>query len=249
MAKNTIPAVEKALQMIELLGKSAEPLSRNELSALLQISGTSCYRLLQTLLAADYIRKVPGNRFAPGRGLLSAVRRLDGESSRYYRLQPLLDALARECGFGCKLSLRTGSEQVTVMRGEPLSGLHVSGKIGGRFPLIEGSVGAVLLGECTLPELQEQIAACQENIPEKSDPQLLYDRVAHCRKHGFVECESLRWHVHALSVPVYECGQIGAALTMLGVSGDFTAGESGSMVALLQKYAGEFSRQLVLEQF
>ena len=247
MAKNTIPAVEKALQLIEVLGKSTEPLSRNELSCRLQISGTSCYRLLQTLLAANYIRKVPGNRFAPGQGLLSAVRRLSGESSRYYRLQPLLDALARECGFGCKLSLRSGDEQFTVMRGEPLSGLHVSGKIGGRFPLIEGSVGAVLLSECSSAELLAQISACRENIPEKSDPQLLFDRVAYCRDHGFVECESRRWHVHALSVPVYECGQVGAALTMLGVSGEFSGEISGRMVKILQKYAGEFARQLALE--
>ena len=60
MAENTIPAVEKAVAVLTRLGESEGGLTQAELAAALDIAPSSCYRILQTLLEADWVCKIGG---------------------------------------------------------------------------------------------------------------------------------------------------------------------------------------------
>lgn len=244
MNENTIPAVEKTVQLIEYLGSSEVPLTRGELAEHLGLSASTCYRILQTLQNSDWVRKTDGSRYRLSGGLLSAIQNITEESNRYYCLQPLLTRLARETDLGCKLSVRMGENQITILRADPLRNVHVSGKIGGEFPLIEGSVGAVLLSGESEREVARHIRNCNEDIPEKHDMSLLAKRMIFFKQHGYVENEANRWKVHAMSVPVYEAGRVSAALTLLGWEDDFRKERAESLPDTLKRYAKECSEYL-----
>lgn len=248
MSKNTIPAVEKTLQMIECIGNSNVPLSRAELAKQLGITPTTCYRILQTLLEYDWISKEDTTRFRLGGGLLPVVRKLYDATSRYQKLQGALDRLAKETKLSSKFSIRRGIKQVTLLRGDPRTNVHVSGKVGGEFPLVEGSVGAVLLSQDLPEDIAELMIKCQDDIPESTDGKLLMRRILFFRKNGYVICDNNRWNVHAMSAAVYENGELNGALTLLGWEDDFRAGREKKLSQTLIKYAEECNDVLMQQE-
>ncbi len=219
---NLIPAVDKAFALIEHLGRNPGGSSQAELSAKLGISASTCYRILQTMLRHDFVRKIPGGRFDLSSGLLSAAQRLFDDARRFERVQPLLDDLAAKTSFSCKLSIRQGFEQVSILRAESPSAVSVSGKIGARFPLIEGSVGAALI--CDDPDDLERLAkSCKEPLEEAANPALVEERVAQIKSRGYaLNARPNRWNIEAMSVPVRDASRsVVAALTLIGFQDEF----------------------------
>ena len=245
MDKNTIPAVEKTLQMIECISNANTPLSRTELAKQLNVTPSTCYRILQTLLKYGWISKADNTRFTLGGGLLPIARNLCDVTSRYDQLQGTLDRLAKKTGLSSKFSIRMNMKQITILRGEPGTNVHVSGKVGGEFPLVEGSVGAVLLSRDEPEEIAEMMLKCQEDIPESMDSKLLMKRILFYRKNGYVICDNNRWNIHAMSTGIYENGELSGVLTLLGWEADFRSAQLDTLEKTLKKYAKEC--QIILE--
>jgi DNA-binding IclR family transcriptional regulator len=239
MNENLIPALDKALSLIEHLGRKSGGFTQAELSSALEISQSTCYRILQTLQRHDFVKKSAGGRFDLSGGLLTAAMRLVDNVRRFERAQLVLDAIAMKTGFSCKLSIRQGFEQLSILRAESPLAVSVSGKIGARFPLIEGSVGAALLCAEDDASLEEFASSCREDIEERRDSSLLKRRVSEIRRHGFVlNAKENRWNVEALSVPVRDAeGQPLAALTLIGFKDDFkdVEGLSADLILAAQK--------------
>lgn len=245
MDKNTIPAVEKTLQLIEYLAQAKTPLSRTELAKQLHVTPSTCYRILQTLLKYGWISRADNTRFSLGGGLLPIARDLCDAASRYDQLQGTLDRLAKKTGLSSKFSIRRNVKQITILRGEPGTNVHVSGKVGGEFPIVEGSVGAVLLSKEEPDEIADMMLKCQEDIPESMDSKLLMKRILFYRKNGYVICDNNRWNIHAMSTGVYENGELSGVLTLLGWEADFRSSRLAALEKSLKNYAKEC--QTILE--
>ena len=80
-------------------------------------------------------------------GLLALTKKLANQVKRFEVLLPMMKSLSKKSGLSCKLSVRQGMDQVTVLRSESPRPMAVTGKVGIHFPIIEGSVGATLLLE------------------------------------------------------------------------------------------------------
>ncbi len=238
MSDHTIPAVEKTLSLVHLLGNSPVPVPKNILEEQLGITSSTGYRILQTLQNANWIRKTESG-YTLDEGILNAVRSMVEENLRYQRLQPLLHRLSAETGLSCKFSIRRGNFQVTVLRGESERNIQVSGKIGAEFPLAEGSVGAALLADEEESAVKEWIRLCPEDIPEKQNPELLMKRIRQIREAGYTLNEKRnRWKIRAMSMPVrYASGGIQGALTLLGWDEDFAPERIPVLADILKKYS------------
>ena len=212
MTENTIPAVEKAVAILNRLGELPKGATQSELATSLNIAPSTCYRILQTLLAADYIRKNSPTRYDLSGGIERAVRKLTNLALRFEAAQPCLETLAENTGLCAKLSIRQGFDQIPILRAESPRIMSVSGKIGVRFPIIEGSVGAALLSGAPETEIRQGIAAIR--------------RRGYCLNAG-----RNRWKIDAMSVPVRDRdGDVAAAITLLGYDDDF-AGERAKKMA------------------
>ncbi len=217
--KNTIPAVEKTLQILELL--SSGSLGQSELAKRTGASTSTCYRILQTLLSRRWVIRDEAGRYA-----LSTVFYMMSKQSPLAvleGLEPLMVELAQKINMACKISIRQGEEQVTILRVDNPQGVGFAFSVGARFPLIEGTVGAALLSKETRETLEALRQRCHYEIVEVSEPGLLERRVAMVRKEGYVMSErETRWKINAISAPLHGAdGAVVAALTLIGNAKDF----------------------------
>lgn len=226
---NTIPAVEKSIAMLLYLSTHELGATRTELATALGVTRSTCYRIMQTLLGADFIRKNESNRYELSNGLLPIARKVIMATDRFSKMLPILEDLAKDTGLCCKLSIRQGDSQLPILRAESPRLVSVSSKIGVRFPVIEGSVGAALLSDT--PESMVRLLAlqCKVVVPESGNTELVMEGISQIKKKGYCfNPGNNRWNIDAMSVPVYGSEKkVAAALTLLGSKEDFSeAGEA-----------------------
>ena len=239
---NTIPAVDKAVQILEMLAGS--PCSQGELSKSLGISMSTAYRILQTLRARNWVEKDDARRYALAAGLLPLLKGFDADLAILKHARTKVEEICARYGIACKLSLRRGNEQVTDCRAEPAGPVALTGQPGSTFPVVEGSVGAVLLADSPDEEIRNLLEACSAPIPEKADPRLLERAVAEARRNGCcLNLRKNRWNIAAFSVPLRNgSGRIFAAFTLIGTVGDFAGTRRRKWEKVLKQAAAECER-------
>ncbi len=223
--EHTVPAVEKAVLILETLARSGTGMTHSALAAECGVTPSTCYRILCTLMLSGWLEKRKDGTFHLSGGLLPLSLRVCSRAGENWdHVQQILDELAGRTLLACKLSVRKHDLQQVVARAESPGPFSISGKTGAEFPLPEGSVGAALLADSTQEERSELLERITVDIPEKSDPALLEESVSVLQSRGYVlNTTRNRWRIAALSVPLRNfAGNIVAALTLLGLPENFT---------------------------
>ena len=236
---NTIPAVDKTVQL--LLALAEREMTQAELSAELGIAMSTAYRILMTLQAHRWVRKQTGGVYALAEGLLGVTRGLSQEIALIEKAGGKVTGIAEKYRIACKLSVRKDDRQLTCFRAEPPGPVALTGQSGSTFPLIEGSVGAALLAEESEETLGALIRGCEDDIPEKRNPKLLYAAVREVRERGTVlNLRKNRWNIAAFSIPVHSrSGQVIAALTLIGTAEDFAGKKRARWEKILKETIAE----------
>lgn len=236
---NIIPAVDKTIQLLQVLaGRDA---TQSELSRELGITMSSAYRILMTLQHHNWVRKKSGASYALSEGILPLLHGVAEDMSVLERACRQVADIAENRNMACKLSIRRGGEQLTYFRAEPPGPVSLTGQSGSTFPLIEGSVGAALLSGEPPEKVEEAIAECPADIPEKQNPELLRAGIREVQEHGCVlNLRRNRWNIAAFSIPLHDCvGRVVAALTLIGNQEDFTGKERRRWEKILKDAARE----------
>lgn len=218
---NTVPSLERAMLVMHALAAGGETTSLG-LSRRLGISQSSCYRILRTLEAGDWIRTDARGEYIFAVGLMPFVQPLLGIQRAIACLRPAMEELSRTAGVTVKLSAREGVEQVTVTRVEAQRHLSVTSPVGTRSPVVLGASGACLLVALDEAAVSQQIAyADRESLWEHESADMLRGRMEACRKNGV--CDNIGVHpqgIDTLSAPLVSASRP-LALTMVGLRGDF----------------------------
>lgn len=213
---NNIPAVERTIALLDYLSEQKEGATQAQLQKALGISMSSTYRILQTLLDSHWVRKRSDGAYLLGSGLLPLLNCVHGGANILEPLQSIIDRVAKENAITCKISIRRGNEQITLMRTESDAMVVLTARAGARFPVVEGSVGAALLYLENKTHLQELRKICPEEIPEKNNPSLLSRNIQSVRDNGYAINKNNRWKITALSTPIHNTdGSVLAALTFV----------------------------------
>lgn len=234
---NTIPAVDHTLQLLEVLSSRDDGAAQSVLQRELGISASSTYRILQTLLKHRWVKKDDCGCYTLDHGLLPLAHHCYHNMRIFEHAQFILERITAELRLSCKISLRRGEEQTTIMRSELPGPFALAGKVGVSFPVVEGSVGAALLYREDNPTVLSLLERCQVDIPEKHSPELLLNSIQEVRENGAVfNLRKNRWNIAAGSVPLHDRDRrVVAALTVIGNLEDFS-GKNISLIrsALLQ---------------
>ena len=233
---NKIPAVEKTIALLELLAKLPEGATQAELKKELGISMSTAYLILQTLLKHKWIRKNADTKYSLDNGLLPLLYPFRNSMELLEHAQKVIDRVSAENEMACKLSIRRGTEQVTIMRAEPEGPFALTGQVGSSFPVIEGSVGAALLCGESDDEIMELIQECNTDLAEKQEPELVLKAVGEVRMKGYaVNLRKNRWNIAAMSMPVRDAeGSVIAAITLIGAESDFAGKKRSKLVSVLK---------------
>lgn len=217
-------AVERVLDLLEVLAATEEDLRLSELHEQLGLPLGTVHRLLATLVERGYAVQDPETqRYGPGTQLL--VLSATASNHSRFRLQrlarPMLQELMRDTGETANLVLLEGHELVYI---DQALGTHLVTMFtvpGRRAPLYCTGAGKAILSGFS----EAQLSAYLHVVPLTSltpqtlaEPQLLRDELARARERGFaIDDEEREEGVRCVAAPVFNA--LGAAIGALSVSG------------------------------
>ena len=214
-----VAAVERALDVLEILADAGDPLGVNEIARRLDVSPSSASRLLGTLAARGLVERVEATgRYRLGVRLLQlgthVLQRLDVRAVA----RPVLEQLERRTGETATLSLPAAGEGVTVDH-VPSSRSVRSAALVGRPSIAHATaVGKVVLafGTGREAEIPAQLPAFTTRTI--TEPATLEAAVAQTRARGWGEADGEREDdLAAIAAPVF--GHAGGLTAVIGVQG------------------------------
>jgi len=229
-AKNNVPMLEKALDVLEYIGSHPTPVTLPELQRSLGIAQASCYRIVMTLLWRNWLEKRSGNRYDIAAGLAAVTDKMRFRLERYQALQPAMNHLANTLGCSGKFSVRDGDEWVNVCSARvATAGAVIFSEPGLRMPLsAPASVGTIFLASADTSEA--------DVLVDDAHRECFRAHLRYYRKHGYCfqpgsTRKDAEYHFDTLSLPVERNGCLLGVLSLLGLPGRLAE----DLPALLQR--------------
>lgn len=244
---HTVPVVHRTLQLVQVIARSENRsnLTAKALAAETGIPAITCYRILRTLMAHDWIRPIPGGGHEPSLGLITLIQQGQPLEGLIAVTRPELAKLAAKIELTVKLSIRRDDFAFALCRCESPRETSVSTREGITFPLAEGSSGAVLLSRLDPKEITTILHRMPASCWKHQTHQLVFDRIKHLKQHGYcVDAGIFNPSHYAISVPVLgldkECI---ASLTAIGFPDDLPQSRHGKLKKEMQTCAQAITKR------
>ena len=245
-----VPAVERAVRLMDALASAHAPKSLADLARELALPRSSVHGLLATLAALGLARREGDGRFALGTRPLQWADAYAAQS----------DVLrAFEAQVGEHAALRSETVMLAVLEATEVTylacrqgsrPLAVNFRVGGRFPAACTSSGKAILA--TLPEDTVQTLYA-DHAPQPltrhslRSTQALMRQLAQFRRQGYaVDDEETAEGMHCLGAPVFASRrpQAVAAVAVSAIKAAVTATRRAELIAAIRALAREMSERL-----
>jgi DNA-binding IclR family transcriptional regulator len=207
------PALDKGLDILELLAETDDGLSQAEIAKALDRSPNEIYRMLDRLVRRDYVRRTPGDRYEITLKLFELAHARPPLHRLVSQAMPVLRKFAFDAQQACHLVIRDRNILVVVAQVDGPGYWNVSIRVGSRISLVNTGSGHVFLAFAT-PEdrrlmLEEQGMGSPEAMPKG-----LEQRLTTVRQLGYENMPSAQVSgVFNLSVPIF--GPLGSVIAVL----------------------------------
>jgi DNA-binding IclR family transcriptional regulator len=207
------PALDKGLDMLELLATTEQGMTLKDIASALDRSPTELYRMLDRLSRRGYVAR-EGDSYALTMKLFllahqsPPIRRLIGQA------MPAMRRFTNKAEQACHLVRYDRGDLVVIAQVEAAGYWGLTIRIGARIGLVNSGSGHVILAYASAEE-RELMFQEHEFMPYESPPPDLEARLAAVRAKGFEAMESQQTPaVWNLSVPILDAnGAVMAALT------------------------------------
>jgi DNA-binding IclR family transcriptional regulator len=244
--KHTIPAVRKAMEMLDLLAREQGENTTKALALRLGMPRSTCYRILRSLIAKDWVRPLPDGGHALSLGLLPLFGPLRTTEWLSKAVQPMLETLAQRLRLTAKASVRQADYAVTIARCESPEAASLAVRLGASFHLAFGSSGTALLSELGRPEIHEILSRAPKDCWERQKEADVFQRLDNLQAKGW--CADLgiyRPNYHAISAPFRDRrGGILASITVVGFPQDLPGERLAATAKILLQTIRQSERQL-----
>ncbi len=234
MDRYRAPALDKGLDILEVLADQARGLTRSEIVKELGLSPSQIYRMLERLVARGYVtRDEGGDRYALTMKLFLLATRHPPLRRLVAQAQPLMDEFARDIRQSCHLVVPEGGAGIIVAQASPQGHWEFRARIGGRLDLFATGSGLTLLAFQHPERVAETLGQWGIADAEARLSQLA-DHLRAVRTQGArIEPSAQLVGVTDISVPVPgHGGEAIAALTCAYIEHPGEAGEEGRARAL-----------------
>lgn len=224
MSAHTVPILKKAIAILRAVADGkGDSTTTKALAQTLGLPHSSTYRILQTLLAEDWVRATAAGQHEISFGLLPLLQPLSRHELLIETIREPLRQLARDTGLTAKISVRQGDNAITIFRVESPRPTSVNVKIGAAFHLVLGSSGTILMSPLPPPQRDAIITSAPPPCWQNQKPTDITTRLRELARYG--RCSDLghyRTDHSAMSAPLRDrSGNIIAALTIIGFPQDF----------------------------
>lgn len=243
--KYRAPALDKGLDILELLAETDMGMTQVEIAKALDRSPNEIYRMLDRLVRRDYVRRTAGDRYELSLKLFELAHRAPPINRLVSHASPVLRAFAREAEQAVHLAVLDRDILVVVAQVDSPGYWNVSIRVGSRISFVNTGSGHVFLAFATEEE-RTQIASGAEEGRSRLTPQL-HARLTKVREQGYEIMASKQVaSVTNLSVPIFgPLGTVIAALTCPFTQrlDKQTAPDQAATLALLIASGHEVSRR------
>ncbi|XOK62391.1 IclR family transcriptional regulator [Paenibacillus elgii] len=247
--KYNVPALEKAIAIIETLSQREEPVGVSDLCKLVDIPKTSVFFILNTLEQHQYIIKSPDGKYSLGSKFinigLSTLNRIDIRTVARVSMERLLG----ETGFTVHLAVLDNLEPMYIEKVESQAFVKFATYIGQRQPLHASGVGKALAA--FMPQDLLEQALREKGLPEKTEKTItnVHDFMAELeaiRRQGYaVEDEEGEAGVRCIGAPVFDhYGQLKAAVSITALRTELPIHDIPAIGEQVKRAALDISRQL-----
>ena len=208
----SVPALDRTLDIRELLSSSPAGLTLSELSVQLDLPKNSVFRITQTLLARGYLsRDAESMEFQLTPQLLRLSSPRWGSMSLPAISRESMTALRDETRETIQLGVLNGLEGVIIDQVEGLEPLRIVVDLGLRFPLHNNAPGKLLLAH--LPVDQQEAAllhikltsSTSRTITTKTELRREFERiVSNGYSTDFAEADE---GIHCVAAPVFDASE------------------------------------------
>ncbi|QDT91878.1 IclR family transcriptional regulator [Gimesia algae] len=250
-ATTSVPALERGLDVLEVLNQVPDGLGISELATRLSLNKNAVFRITHTLMDRQYLERDPlSKRFRLSTKFLTLGLPQVGDVSLVEEALPIMRVLRDETRETVQLGLRVGDEGVII---EQVSGLHplrIAVDIGLRFPLHNNAPGKILLAWQSVSDLEEtlkRIPLTQDTPRTLTDPKSLQQECEQVRQRGYAtDYAEADEGIHCISAPVIgQDEQLIAVLWVSAPSKRLPKAMFASVGKHILQSANEISRRLI----
>jgi DNA-binding IclR family transcriptional regulator len=209
------PALEKGLDILELLCTSDVPLSQKEIAISLGRSSGEIYRMVSCLVERNYVSQVDESSYAITTKLFELSHINPPTHRLLFEAMPLMQRLATELDQSCHLTVYSQGKQLVLAKVDAPSGMGFSVRTGSALDVLISASGRVLVAfqnsETTQHWIEESVQRRPEQVNRRIDAVL--NKI---RKAGFESSPSVQVRgLYAVSFPILDTqGHALAALTV-----------------------------------
>lgn len=197
------PALDKGLDILEVLSKCENGLTQQEIAAQLGRKLGEIYRMLNCLVQRNYVSNY-GNVYT----ITSKMFQLSHFHPPTYRLLmealPIMESLSRLISFPCDLRVYNSGFQTVIAAIQPPNGLGFMTRVGSEIEVAPSASGLVLLA------FQDPIVKeirIRESLPNASETEIeaYSNGLKEVVSKGFASIKSKQYEgLHAISFPILD---------------------------------------------
>src|SRR5580704_6917882 len=215
-SRYTAPALEKGLDILELLASVSVALTHSEIASRLGRTITEVFRMLVCLEERGYISRTgPDERYQLTLKLFEVVHLYHPLQRLIAQARPLVQRVASDTGQSCHLAMLNHAEVVVVAQCEAPGIMGFSVHLGANIDLLNTASGHVILAFQS-EEVRARALGAWHSRARKPVPRGIYGHLNQIRRRGYEELASYQVHgVVNISYPVLnQHGEAIAAITV-----------------------------------
>jgi DNA-binding IclR family transcriptional regulator len=208
------PALEKGLDIIELLARSEVPLSQKDIAQKLDRTIGELYRMVTCLVDRGYLVNLD-DRFIVSTKLFELAHANPPTHRLFSEALPIMQKLSSDLDQSCHLTIYNQGRQVVVAKVDSPSGMGFSVRVGAELDCLVSASGRILLAFQDQETRRFRIAESVQRRPEHTDLQIM-TTLNTIRARGFESIPSVQVRgLYAVSAPILDTGgHAVAALTV-----------------------------------
>lgn len=196
------PALDKGLDILELLAATDEGLTQAEIAKALERSPNEIYRMLDRLVRRHYVARVHGDRYELTLKLFALAHQHAPVRRLVSQAMPILRRFSRDARQACHLAVYDQGHVVIVAQVDPPGYWGIAIRVGARVGLLNTGSGHVLLAFAP-PKERAFMLDEHEPMPDEKRPKGLAAQLKLVAERGYEVMESQQTRgVFNLSVPI-----------------------------------------------
>lgn len=241
-------AVERALNILELLAGKSQGLTISEISRRLSLPKSSTYLILRTLERKGYVQRNIERRYGLSLRLLKFSHAVLQGLGVHRLAGPFLKELVQRTGCSARLAYLEQGEVVIIEKEDTPSLIQINSWIGRRMEAYCTALGKALLAFSSEEQLAEVLARGLHRHTRRTitDPERLRLELEKVRRLGYaINDEENAPEVRAIAAPIFNHqGKSVAAVGIAGTVRQIRPELIPRLAEIVRKTARRFSREL-----